>query len=110
MDQLRKNGKCDIEYRIPPEIRECCGFKEKVIKFKTHRQLDEFVDIINKKAPTYFVLDEKGKDDFALLKSFDRAFWLRYYKHKSEEHKPHDCPFRDPQESGSIYQNIFTYD
>lgn len=63
IDALRKKGQCDIQYRVPPELMESCGIKEKVIKFETHKDLDDFVNMVHKKAPTYFVLDEKGKDD-----------------------------------------------
>lgn len=75
--------------------------------FKTHQELDEYVLDLLKKDPKF---PQNHSNDYALLKSFDRAFWLRYYKDKNEISTPHDqCPFGNPHDSQSLYQNVFTY-
>ena len=109
-ERLRTFGSCELNYSIPKELKEKCGFSKDTFKFETHLELDNFVHEILKKDPMYF---ERGKqDDWMLLKSFDRAFWLRYFKNKkSEAFKPctEGCPFSDPTQSGSILENFFTY-
>lgn len=109
-EKLRTNGSCELNYTLPKEVKEKFGFTQEVFKFTTHTELDEFVNTILKKDPLFF--DKGRQDDWLLLKSFDRAFWLRYYKNKkSEEFKPcsSGCPFSDPATSGSIMENFFTY-
>jgi hypothetical protein len=65
------------EYEIPNDIAELCQFKEKKMTFSSHRELDIFVNRILDKKPDFFI---SNKSDAALLKSFDRAFWLRHYR------------------------------
>ncbi|KAG2373290.1 hypothetical protein C9374_012279 [Naegleria lovaniensis] len=108
-EKLRTFGSCELNYTIPKELKEKCEFTQETWKFTSHAQLDDFVHTICKKDPLYF---EKRQDDWSLLKSFDRAFWLRYYKNKkSEDFKPcsNGCPFSDPATSGSIMENFFTF-
>ncbi len=87
------------------------------IHFKTHYELDEFVNYLLKVDPLF----ETGyKEEANFLKSFDRGFWLRFYKFpKDNRWKPLqqldevaakdgdvyyrlDCPFKDPEETQSI--------
>lgn len=90
INALRQYGSCDLTY--------------KNIDFKTHKELDEFVCKELKKNPKFITTD-----DWTLLKSFDRAFWLRYFKDKNNQTAPCNCPFGNPTESQSLYQNMFTY-
>lgn len=102
LNKLRSKGSCTIKYPVPREIGEKLNIKEKKIRFATHVQLDEFV----KKVVEHFPLfKEEYKDDYYLLKSFDRAFWLRHFK--SDLHvdcKPalEGCPFDNPQSSSFL--------
>lgn len=50
------------------------GIQEKTVQFSTHKQLDKFVSRLLGKDPRFF---ETHKEAWSLLKSFDRAFWLR---------------------------------
>jgi hypothetical protein len=107
---LRKTGQCEPTYTCSSNMQKLLGIREPTRKFETHADLDTFVNHVRQKMPTYFDMDEVGKDDWMLLKSYDRAFWLR--KHKEEENKayhPHDCPFNDPVSSGSLGTEVFTY-
>jgi hypothetical protein len=91
VNDLRTYGSCDMKY--------------KNMTFKTHQDLDQFVIEEQKKDPKFF-----QTSDYTLLKAFDRAFWLRSYKEKTKENTPHEaCPFGNPNESQSLYQNVFTY-
>lgn len=111
LQQLRKTGQCELAYTLTPELQKNLGTQESVKQFKTHKELDEFVTMVREKMPTYFEMDPVGKDDNILLKSYDRAFWLRHFKNKkAEEYAPaHNCPFNNPTVSGSIIDNFFTY-
>eukprot|EP01080_Neovahlkampfia_damariscottae_P001185 gene1185-10699_t len=105
---LRKKGTCNIEFKVSPEIQEKCEIKDKVIKFESHEQLDKFVENIEESYPKF---KSDYPDDYQLLKSFDRAFWLRHFKlPDSEQYKPKKgeikgtcgCPFGDPVSTNSL--------
>lgn len=106
MKKLREKGKCSIEFETDDEFREKFAIKEKSIQFKSHQELDQFVMKLTKIDSNFQI---KYKDHWGLLKSFDRAFWLRFYKFSTnEKFRPFEkqgecsCPFKDPMETGSI--------
>lgn len=107
--ELRSSGKSSLQWKIPEKIREECNIKEEKIKFQTHEELDKFVQNIYKHIPLFH---EKHKSDYRLLKSFDRAFWLRHFRNNIHtdylplynEDQELDCPFGNPQESASLYK------
>lgn len=85
-------------------------FKYKGQSFTTHAQLDSYVS---------GRMDDLSDADFALLKAYDRAFWIRYRTladalELSEDEQvlltqcqPYDrdkCPFRNPEETGTFMQ------
>ncbi|KAL0486422.1 hypothetical protein AKO1_011998 [Acrasis kona] len=112
LDQLRTKGVCDMSYPLTESMKHTLGIEDQEDKkFNTHKELDDFVKLINRKDPCYFDMDPAGQDDLILLKSYDRAFWLRHFKDKDQEKfTPHQCPFGDPQMTGSIVEaNCFTY-
>lgn len=99
LNKIRTKGSCSIKYHIPPQIQEKLKLKEKKITFATHQQLDEFVNSVIEKVPAFQM---EFKDDWYLLKSFDRAFWLRHYKSEATvAYKPSQvgCPMGDPKET-----------
>lgn len=66
------------------------------ITFHTHAELDDYI----RDAQVH-----KDKHLYALLKGFDRAFWLRHNRHpKDPKYKDHACPLGDPTltESGFV--------
>lgn len=76
----------------------------KKVEFTSHEMLDRFC------SENLHKLDE---NDRALLKSFDRAFWLRHihqqrtndpsiWKISTENLLPGNCPFGDPSQTGSF--------
>jgi len=115
-------------------------FKKQEIKFTTHRQLDNFMrNFINEDFKQHIIetkpeleyapypelleaFKEERPQDYALLKAFDRSWWLKVIKNchirqvSEESMKPKymgdNCPFGDPTVTGSIplsalKQNIY---
>lgn len=106
LQNLRKKGICKMVYKIPTQVREFIGIKDKEVGFKTHEELDTFVHNLVAKEPLFA---EKYPEDWMLLKSWDRAFWLRHYKDKdNKNYLAKDCAFGDPQNTLSFnLENIF---
>lgn len=102
---MRTKGECDVKFKLDHDIQELVGIKENKIQFKTHQEIDKFMIKLDAACVQKFgkAYSEKCPSDFALLKSIDRAFWLRYYREKNnEEYCPCKdgqkliCPFGDP--------------
>eukprot|EP00761_Pharyngomonas_kirbyi_P006788 gb/GECH01006796.1/.p1 GENE.gb/GECH01006796.1/~~gb/GECH01006796.1/.p1 ORF type:complete len:423 (+),score=90.25 gb/GECH01006796.1/:1-1269(+) len=126
--RLRQKGVCEVNYNIPAEMREKFAIKDSKLEFDSHRQLDEFVEKLNNKDPRF---EFNYPHDWMLLKSFDRAFWLRHYKMPDDDRfKPlercieeeveggnfsydddpmeqRECPFKDPQVTMSFKKDWF---
>lgn len=108
LESMRVSGKCRIEFTPDTDFRETFGLTEKKYTFDTHAELDSFVLALLAKRPT-FRLDYPG--EFSLLKSFDRAFWLRYFKSsRNKRYRPIGgasidktlCPFQHPYHTRSM--------
>lgn len=114
LKELRATGRCDLKFVVSKELHERCPWiKEKYgksIKFNTHKELDDFVNEVNEKTShNYFQYTKQGQDDNALLKSFDRAFWLRHFHNTNDANfTPHNCPFNNPDTTGSFCSSWFT--
>lgn len=117
LSSLRESGKCDISYSIDDgivvylyhftiiEMRVKFNIKDKVKKFASHKELDDFVRFLTEQDPSF---PQTHAMELGLLKSFDRAFWLRHYKHPEDEtYKPHECFFNDPNSTASIKSEWF---
>lgn len=112
--KLREEGKCKISFEMDTIFRDKFGIKEKMIEFKTHKELDVFVKKLMSHKTENFKENYKGH--YELLKSFDRAFWLRFFKypgekkyHPQEEQDDTDveclCPFGNPLDTGSMIED-----
>lgn len=108
VSSMRTQGECKIEWKVPKEIQEKCLIKEGVKKFSTHEELDVLVQKILDKMPKFKKL---YPEDYLLLKSFDRAFWLKFYRDKKnkeywakdpEDDKDCGCPFDNPEKTRSL--------
>lgn len=113
--KLREKGTCDMEFNLNQDFREKFRITDKKVVFLTHTQLDQFVEGLLEKEPEF---DTKYKQEWSMLKSFDRAFWLRHYKFQDDVRwKPHKtesqdedndivldlaCPFDDPENTYSV--------
>ena len=122
--RIKKTGSSEMIFEPNEDFIEKFSLKEKIYKFKIHSDLDLFVrnlfEIDNKFQKHY-------KLEFALLKNFDRALWLRHlvdsnlidyrcFKIDPDETSDLDkllnfdngsgcgCPFSDPRETNSIIQ------
>eukprot|EP01027_Heterolobosea_sp_BB2_P013566 GEZU01019558.1.p1 GENE.GEZU01019558.1~~GEZU01019558.1.p1 ORF type:complete len:180 (+),score=52.18 GEZU01019558.1:188-727(+) len=116
LKRLRTNGQCELDFRLRPDFREKFKIKETLLKFNTHRELDQFVAKLTEQD---YRFEHTHPQEWALLKSFDRAFWLRHYKNKDDENYmplyPEnarnldvcECPFGDPQQSMSLKKDWF---
>jgi len=94
LTRLRTNGQCEIAFPLSEDLRSSLGIKESSKTFATHKELDDFVNQIVTDMPTF---EEDYKEHWLLLKSFDRAFWLRSFKFKEDpKFTDHLCPFKDP--------------
>jgi hypothetical protein len=98
LKSLRENGECDISFPLSDEIRSELGIKESKVSFDTHADLDKYVLDLQNKDPQF---EMNYHPEWNLLKSFDRAFWLRHFKHEENpKYTPeHNCPFGDPTQS-----------
>jgi hypothetical protein len=108
MDNLRTKGKCDMEFTLEPNFREFFGMNFKSITFKTHLQLDQFVEKLLAVDASF---QTNYKSEWVLLKNFDRVYWLKHQKyndhnefcpHHSEDGKTVLCPFGDPDTTMSL--------
>ncbi|KAF0982663.1 hypothetical protein FDP41_011593 [Naegleria fowleri] len=82
MRDMRKYGRCSMELKMNHLFRDKFGIKEKVVKFATHRDLDLFVKQLEHVDPDF---KHTHKNEWILLKGFDRAFWIRYLAYKDKE-------------------------
>lgn len=64
--KLRNQGKCKVAYHLSDDIREKLEIKDKKVEFKTHHELDTFVNKILSKDPLFA---ERFEEDYMLLKS-----------------------------------------
>lgn len=106
LTKIRKEGKSEMEFEMSKEFRERFKQKEDKITFKSHEELDKFVISLQNIEIEFEI---KYKSEWLLLKSFDRAFWLRFYKFKDEKkfqplmkQEEMICPFGNPEETGSL--------
>ncbi|KAL9647084.1 hypothetical protein ABK040_016558 [Willaertia magna] len=81
LNKLRNKGLCSIKWRVPLDIKEKVGLKETKISFNTHRELDTLMCNILSKIPNF---QEAYEEDYMLLKSFDRAMWLRSFRNPQD--------------------------
>jgi len=110
LKDMRTFGVCEPVFHVSSELHKVTGISQSKIKFETHHELDEFVNDILKKYPKFFI---SFPGDADLLKSFDRAFWLKNFKNKEEDSfkpamknsKSENCPFLNPTVTKSFGGN-----
>lgn len=106
LNNLRSKGQCELDFPITNEMRVNLEIKESKVRFSTHQELDDFVKDLIVKEPMF---KENYPMEWMLLKSFDRAFWLRHFKHSEDaKYMPDpDCPFKDPTVTASLKKEWF---
>lgn len=71
-----------MSFRPDKDFLERFDLDKSEFLFTTHKELDLFVTSLKQKSST-FQLDYPS--EWGLLKSFDRAFWLRHIRNPEEE-------------------------
>ncbi|KAL0476247.1 hypothetical protein AKO1_004217 [Acrasis kona] len=109
LNAIRERGECDLEFPISTEMREQLEIRDKKRRFETHQELDEFVCMLIDKDPQF---ENNFPAEWMLLKSFDRAFWLRHFKVKTDDKftpgcDAGECPFKDPEVTASFKPEWF---
>ena len=77
LKRLREKGQSEIYFPISKDLMETLKINEDKMKFDSHEDLDIFVNQIVEADPMF---EENFDEHWLLLKSFDRAFWLRHFK------------------------------
>jgi hypothetical protein len=108
-----------MEFEMNEEFRKKFKIKDQVIKFTSHQQLDTFIlnlieidkHFLQKYGFVEFVRTNDDSAETMILKSFDRAFWLRHRKTPGDDTvKPYSenniqlCPFGIPTMTNSILE------
>jgi hypothetical protein len=99
LKDMKTFGSCEMNFSMPDEsFRKHFQIKEKSVTFKTHEELDRFVSNCIAKdiqfGRTIYV------QEFQLLKSFDRALWMRHLDHIKRTRTEHTT-FKPFTESGT---------
>lgn len=81
LKNIKDNGSTQLEFRVNQEFKEKFKINEKSKVFQTHQELDEFV---HKLFEVDMSFDKKYPHEYAFIKSFDRAFWMRFFKISEE--------------------------
>lgn len=114
LKEMRTKGVCEIAFKLTPEFRQEFGRQESIVKFESHAELDTFVNSLLQKERDF---RRKYPQEWSLLKSFDRAFWLRNLKDPQvpqyqplapqEDGKVIGCPFDNPINTASFAMDRF---
>jgi hypothetical protein len=99
LTSMRNNGSSDLQFTMSPRLQLLSKSTSPIIKFKTHNELDLFLNKVTMdlEGSNYLRNDEYGKLELRLLKSFDRAFWLK------RDDSKHSCPFGNPYLCGGSF-------
>ncbi|KAL9644975.1 hypothetical protein ABK040_004468 [Willaertia magna] len=106
--RLKNTGACEMSYKISQDVKETLCESENIneelleflkdsgnaLTFSKHRQLDMFVHLLQEEDPLYF---DREPFDYALLKAYDRAFWLRS---QSKGHDHDACHYWEEGSTG----------
>jgi hypothetical protein len=124
-EQVKKYGFAKFEFQLCEPLAKALANENKALTFSSHAELDQFV-MLCETIPNFRTT---FPDEWKLLKSFDRAYWMNYYSMKTdydlakttddlisqqifkmriEKYAPvHSgdilkCPFGDPLKTGSM--------
>ena len=73
LKRLKRKGVCDLQFRMSESFRRKFSITEEKMVFTSHEQLDKFVERLLIVDPEF---DAVHKEEWVLLKAFDRGFWL----------------------------------
>eukprot|EP01080_Neovahlkampfia_damariscottae_P010213 gene10213-2633_t len=78
LQNMKRHGSSKLIFPINQQMKFDFCLREDEIEFTSHSQLDKFVHSIEEKSTVLF--EETYPNEYLLLKSFDRAFWLKHQK------------------------------
>jgi hypothetical protein len=81
IESIKKNGNSNLTFPVSLEMKQRFGIEKDSIEFISHSELDHFFRDLQEKDLAF---ELKFRDEYKLLKSFDRAFWLKYLKLEKE--------------------------
>jgi hypothetical protein len=97
--RVRLHGHGIMEFHMSIHFRNIFNIIEDHIVFRTHQELDDFVNRCIRLDCTFL---SNYKSEAILLKAFDRAFWLKHKKQPCKKTETISCPFHSPDLSCSI--------
>eukprot|EP01080_Neovahlkampfia_damariscottae_P004965 gene4965-8559_t len=80
INDIKRNGSSKLKFKMNPEFRSKFTIKEDFIIFESHVELDKFVMDLLKIDSSFHI---NFPNESSLLKSFDRAFWLKNFKYET---------------------------
>lgn len=83
LTQIREKGNSELEFKPSVEFQRKFKLK-KITQFNSHQELDEFT---SKLLDIDIELPKNHPDEFTILKSFDRGFWMRHVLAKKQIQK-----------------------
>lgn len=103
LHNMKVNGCCTMDYTPSLSLVKQCKVDSQSVTFTSHKQLDEYVRSVRMKIVEQKMHPLDFESDMTLLKSFDRAFWIRHFKYPNEEqfHQA-NCPFDNPLNTKSM--------
>lgn len=106
IEEIRKSGKAELVFKPSEDFKKVFNINCDKFEFETHEKLDNFVYDLSKLNGIAMQMD--FKEEYKLLKSFDRAFWLRHFRYPKNKlyQSAEKCPFNDPRDTKSY----MTYD
>eukprot|EP01080_Neovahlkampfia_damariscottae_P008430 gene8430-255_t len=81
LDRIKREGSTELIFEYSKKFQRTFNLPNDSIKFNTHTQLDEFLKQLNELDSEF---EDHWSDEFNLLKSFDRAFWMKYISFELE--------------------------
>ena len=102
-----------MDFEVDDDFKQKFQLESNKVSFKTHKQLDEFVHMLIQREPDF---QYAYKYEYYMLKSFDRAFWLKYMRQAKQQQQQGNemyepmcdsdgvlqCAFGDPQKASIL--------
>lgn len=108
LKKMQQEGNCEQVYEPSQELSAKLQLLPSYT-FDSHAELDQFVHSLNKQCTPHGIIFKMDFDnDYALLKSFDRAFWLKHFAGNAQAKPCQDaegfcaCPFQDPRKTQTL--------
>jgi len=91
---MRNDGCCGLEFDIAADIRKKYQIESKT--FTKHDEIEPYWQAVNDKSRNAF---KYSVMDLQLIRSFNRLFWVQYYKSGASTKAPIMKQFENPLET-----------